>query len=95
MTSDVPIKSERGRLRCGFFTSAATKVMSCHESAENNEPACEMQMAINSPNVLAQGKYQTRSALHLSPSLHRKPAETTTPDESEDGVRRGLIVHIR
>ena len=41
-----------GRLRRGLRTSPAMKVMSCQESAENNEPTCDTEMATRSPNTL-------------------------------------------
>src|SRR3989442_15738043 len=51
MTITVPNTSAWGRVRSGFFTSPAAKVMSCHESAENNEPDCETNIATNTPKA--------------------------------------------
>ena len=44
--------SESGRLRRGFFTSPAVKVMLCQASAEKSEPVCATQIATNSPKAV-------------------------------------------
>src|SRR5271156_5711101 len=48
----VPMASESGRLRRGFFTSPAVKVMSCQESAEKSEPVCATQIATSRPKAV-------------------------------------------
>ncbi len=40
MTTAVPSARGSGRVRCGFFTSPAAKVMSCQESAERIQEEC-------------------------------------------------------
>ena len=52
MTVTVPSPSARGKVRRGLRTSAAAKVMSCQESAENNDPDCVTQMAANNPKAV-------------------------------------------
>src|SRR5579875_2650763 len=53
VTQIVPSASARGTVRSGSFTSPAAKVISCQESAENNEPDCETQIAANNPQAVA------------------------------------------
>src|SRR5207253_9137688 len=60
MTRTVPAASESGILRRGSFTSPAVKVILFQASAENKEPTCATQKAINRPRApvaaLATGK---------------------------------------
>src|SRR6187455_1410446 len=51
MTSPVPKASDKGKLRRGFFTSPAVKVMLFQASDEKSEPTCPTQTAINIPNA--------------------------------------------
>src|SRR5438477_7288262 len=53
MTRPVPKASERGMFRRGSFTSPAVKVMLFHASAENKEPTCATQKAMNRPKAPA------------------------------------------
>src|SRR5213078_2239421 len=53
MTSPVPKASDNGRLRRGFLTSPAVNVMLFQASAENSEPTCPTQIAINIPSAPA------------------------------------------
>src|SRR5215210_209205 len=50
-TSPVPYTSASGRLRAGFFTSAAAKVTLFHASLENREPTMAAPKAMTSVDV--------------------------------------------
>src|SRR5439155_18999924 len=51
MTNPVPNKSESGMFRRGSRTSPAVNVMLFQASAENSEPTCPTQIAINNPSA--------------------------------------------
>ena len=53
ITAPHPSAMASGRFLRGSFTSPAMIVMSCQESAENNDPDCDTQMAANNPNAVA------------------------------------------
>ena len=50
MTMAVPMASDSGTSRRGFFTSPAVKVMLFQASAENIEPTCATPKATSRPN---------------------------------------------
>src|ERR1051326_1577307 len=49
ITTPVPMASERGRLRFGFFTSPAVNVTLFQASAEKSEPTCATARIVNTP----------------------------------------------
>ena len=49
ITMVVPRANDKGRLRRGFLTSPAVKVMLFQASAANSDPTCDTQTAMNRP----------------------------------------------
>ena len=58
----VPSASDSGIFLRGSFTSPAVNVMLFQASAENSEPVCATQMAMNSPNAVSADKPGTIGA---------------------------------